>query len=257
MLKPNSSIHTNRNCLQELSTNTLQHRKTNRQLRKKIDLGTFSSHPKSNKSIGSLLVGVVKKSSVVGIKIEIHSLPNELLYSVFTFFSLKEILYKIQIVNKEWYRLIQHPYLWRMINTFSPIEFEYKYSKEKKLVERRSKGKLYIGRNRLTNETAIIRKIMLDVTNSEKDDGVPTSVLREISYLSTLNNPKIGTVSEAKVKGSLLLLAYPYHRVSLKEYMKQFSKSNESSKPANCTYNMPLDTIKVITYYIYRKWFMN
>ena len=251
MLKPNSSIHTNRSCLQELSTNTLQHRKiNNRQLRKKIDLGTLSSHPKSNKSIGSLSVGVVK---MPGIKVGLHSLPNELLYLVFTFFSLKEILYKIQIINKEWYRLIQHPYLWRKINAFSPIEFEYKYLKEKKLVERRSKGKLYIGRNRLTNETTIIRKIMLDVTNSEKDDGVPTSVLREVSYLTTLNNPRIGTVSEAKVKGSLLLLAYPYHKLSLKEYMKQFSKCNECSRSANYVYNMPLDTIKVVVCFIYRE----
>lgn len=246
MLKPNSSIHTNRNCLQELSTNTLQHRKTNnRPLRKKIDLGNTSSQPKFNKSIGSGLVVVSKTQPVVILKRGIQNLPNELLYTTFTFFTLKEILYKIQIINKEWYRLIQHPYLWQSINSFSPIEFEYKYSKEKKLVERRSKGKLYVGRNRLNNETMVIRRIMLDVTNSEKDDGVPTSILREVSYLTSLNNPRVGTVSEAKVKGSLLLLAYPYHRVNLKEYMKQFTKRNEVGRSGNYIYNMPLTTIKV------------
>lgn len=245
MLKQNSSTHANRNCLQELSTNTLQHRKAaNRQLRKKIDLGT-ASHPKSNKSIGSLVVGGTKIAPPLVSKTGIHSLPSELLYATFTFCTLKEILYKIQIVSKEWCRLTHHPYLWKLLNSLSPIEFEYKYSRERKLVERRSKGKLYIGRNRLTNEAVLVRKIMLDVTNSEKDDGVPTSILREVSYLSSLNSPRLSTVAEAKVKGSLLFLAYPYHKSNLKEYMKQFIKYSELGRAANATYNMPLETIKV------------
>ena len=37
----------------------------------------------------------------------------------------------------------------------------------------------------------MIRKVNVCVANAGHDDGVPTSILREISYLSSLSNPNI------------------------------------------------------------------
>ena len=37
----------------------------------------------------------------------------------------------------------------------------------------------------------MIRKINVEISNAGIDDGVPTSILREISYMYTLNHPHI------------------------------------------------------------------
>jgi serine/threonine protein kinase len=68
------------------------------------------------------------------------------------------------------------------------------------LVERRSKGKLFIAQDRITGEKVSLRKIYLDVTNAGQDDGLPTSVLREISHLKALNHPNIVKIKHAEVK---------------------------------------------------------
>ena len=59
------------------------------------------------------------------------------------------------------------------------------------IVERRSKGKLYMTKDRTNGHRYLLRKIYLDVTNAGQDDGLPTSVLREISHLKALNHPNI------------------------------------------------------------------
>jgi len=48
-----------------------------------------------------------------------------------------------------------------------------------------------------------LRKIFLDVTNAGQDDGIPTSVLREISHLKTLDHQNIGKIRHAEVKNEL------------------------------------------------------
>jgi hypothetical protein len=55
-------------------------------------------------------------------------------------------------------------------------------------VERRSKGKLYVTLDRVNGQKYLLRKIFLDVTNAGQDDGLPTSVLREISHLKALSH---------------------------------------------------------------------
>jgi serine/threonine protein kinase len=59
------------------------------------------------------------------------------------------------------------------------------------LAERRSKGKQFKAVNRITGSFCSVRKIFLDVTNAGKDDGLPTSVLRELSYLKSLNHDNV------------------------------------------------------------------
>jgi len=60
-----------------------------------------------------------------------------------------------------------------------------------RIVERRSKGHMYRAQDRLTKEVFTVRRVYLDVANAGKDDGLPTSLLREVSYLKSLEDPNI------------------------------------------------------------------
>lgn len=61
-----------------------------------------------------------------------------------------------------------------------------KYMRTKCLVERRSKGKLFEVTNILNNTRYTQRIVDVQVANANFEDGLPTSLTREISYLNTL-----------------------------------------------------------------------
>ena len=231
-------------CIQEISIDTLPR---HRRFRKKLALEVFVLQGTKQKTfhipLDDLKKKVIRTSSIT-------RLPIELLNLIFTYFTPNELLTTIRATNKYWNDIVQAPYLWKLLDKVSSIPLEYKYAVQKKVVERRSKGQVYIAKNRITGELGVIRRVMLEVANSEKDDGIPTSALREISYLTSLSNPYVGTVTEAQVKSGTLLLVYPYQRYNLKEYMKQFIKEEVSDDPFSIAYNMPLQTIKVI----YTQW---
>jgi serine/threonine protein kinase len=61
----------------------------------------------------------------------------------------------------------------------------------RKVVERRSKGHTFFAQDRVTKEAFTVRRVYLDIANAGKDDGLPTSLLREISFLQGLQHPNI------------------------------------------------------------------
>ena len=63
---------------------------------------------------------------------------------------------------------------------------------------------MYIGEDRLDRTRCTIRKMCLDVTNAGKDDGFPTSVLRELSHLKSLDSPYVAKVIQAEVKDKVV-----------------------------------------------------
>jgi len=254
---PNQSMNINsRPILQEISVNNIEQRRQADKLAKKFDTGLSLSRQKpfSIKKKLNIFENDYDIKPIPKIKKErqgIMKMPTELLQLILLYLKPEEIINKIQIINHEFNTIIQNPYLWKCLEKQCNIPFECKYSKQKKIVERRSKGKLYLAKNRITGELHMIRKIELDIANAGKDDGVPTSVLREISFLSSLNSERIGTVTEAQVKGGQLFISFPYHRYNLKEYMKGYIENEEISGPRTPMaekigqYHMPLSKIKV------------
>ena len=89
---------------------------------------------------------------------------------------------------------------WQLIDRYHGLEVNERLQILTCLVERRSKGKLYITQDRTTGEKCALRRIFLDVTNAGQDDGLPTSVLREISHLKSFKHPNIVNIKHAEVK---------------------------------------------------------
>ena len=73
-----------------------------------------------------------------------------------------------------------------------------------------------------------MRRIYLDITNAGQDDGLPTSVLRELSHLRTVDHPNIAQVYEAEVKGEIVHLSFEYCDMNLKEYIKKHCEPLQS-----------------------------
>jgi hypothetical protein len=87
-----------------------------------------------------------------------------------------------------------------MLDKVKSVPLHHRLNKTVCLVERRSKGKLYIATDRITKETLTVRKIFLDVTNAGQDDGLPTSVLREVTHLKLMNHANIASMRHAQVE---------------------------------------------------------
>jgi hypothetical protein len=74
------------------------------------------------------------------------------------------------------------------------------------IVERRSKGHLFVTQDRLTKAVYTVRRVYLDIANAGKDDGLPTSMLREISYHRSLDHPNITKLVGVQITGSCVQL---------------------------------------------------
>jgi hypothetical protein len=66
------------------------------------------------------------------------------------------------------------------------------------------------------------------VTNAGQDDGLPTSVLREISHLKSLKHENITKIIHAEVKDNMAQIVYEFHEYNLKEFIK---KNNNKVMP--------------------------
>jgi serine/threonine protein kinase len=105
----------------------------------------------------------------------------------------RELALTIPRLSKYWHKITsQETKLWEMVDTkVSNLSINERLQVLACIVERRSKGKLFMTKDRVTGKKYLLRKIYLDVTNAGQDDGLPTSVLREISHLKALKHPNI------------------------------------------------------------------
>ncbi len=65
-------------------------------------------------------------------------------------------------------------------------------------------------RDRTDGHKYMLRKIYLDVTNAGQDDGLPTSVLREVSHLKALDHIHINKIKKCEVRDQLMQIVYEY-----------------------------------------------
>lgn len=96
------------------------------------------------------------------------------------------------------------------------------------IVERRSKGQLFKAYQKSSANFVMLRKVMLDVTNAGVDDGVPTSILREISFLKAHKHDSLVRLTDASVKGKNMNILTEHLHCNLKEVikLKKFREGN-------------------------------
>jgi len=197
----------------------------------------------------------------------IMSLPLEVQLEILKYLSPQELIKIIQFLNKHWYKISNDRRLWEILNKYQKLSIDLRYMKQICLVERRSKGKLFKAICRIKKQTVMIKKIHLALANAGYDDGLPTSILREISYLSNLDHINISKIKEVEVNKDFIQICSEFHDYNLKEYMKlHLFKSEQNSKGKNTShslnlsfseyktslteYKIPLRNIKLITYQI-------
>ena len=129
---------------------------------------------------------MVRKDSI-----EFSDIPTELHSFIATFLDSKEIIGVLQRVSKQFRDLVLDSYVWKLVEESRSLPIDVRIRKISCIAERRSKGKLFKGIDRLTGQKCTVRKIYLDVTNAGTDDGFPTSVLRELSHLKSLDSPYV------------------------------------------------------------------
>lgn len=173
------------------------------------------------------------------------------------FLSPIEILTKLQPLSKKWRYFTLDPKIWyqqqrqQLVIGASGINLSHRLRMVRKIVERRSKGHTYICQDRVTKEALTVRRVYLDIANAGKDDGLPASLLREISFLQGLHHPNIARLASVQVEGTRVQLVHEHLDWNLKEFIRrnmvliepqsQFLKLARKNRPL---YTLPLPEIK-------------
>ena len=107
---------------------------------------------------------------------------------VFRRLGAPDIVSKAAPVCRQWRDLAHGKELWalsshlRLVDQFVVLE---------KVVERRSKGRIFKCKRLGLGDVVLLRMVDLELTNAGKDDGMPTSFIREAALLSELRHPNI------------------------------------------------------------------
>jgi len=136
------------------------------------------------------------------------SQPGNLLCEIFSRLGAKDIMDVAAPVCRLWRDEANSKELWstlrkhiRLIEQLVVIE---------KVVERRSKGKLFKCKRLGTPDQVLLRVVNLELTNAGKDDGVPTSFLREAALLSKVQHPNIIRYFGSEILGPQAVMCTEY-----------------------------------------------
>jgi serine/threonine protein kinase len=152
-------------------------------------------------------------------------LPVEVINTLFTCLLPQEVV-AAGAVSRAWRRLTKSQELWAIFRRILPLPRQLRTLT--KIVERRSKGKLFKCELLGTNEQVLMRTICLDITNAGKDDGVPTSLFREYSTLAELQHPNIAKLYGIDVLDLEVQICTEYVEYSFREWFTQLPQSPAS-----------------------------
>lgn len=145
------------------------------------------------------------------------TLPENIQIHILTFLTPSEIIGKYIELNKTAATLGRSPQLWdEELPKLYPLPDLLELLPRPPLAERRSKGKVQIARSKGSGKLYAVRTVSLETTNAGKDDGVPTSCLRELSIIAEdLDHPNLLKSYGGWVDGSQLTIVSDYCGQSL------------------------------------------
>jgi len=112
-----------------------------------------------------------------------------LLDEVFGRLDVKNIVENVAAVCRYWRDVAHSKELWALLRPH--VRLVDQLLVVEKIVERRSKGRLFRCRQLGSGDAVLLRIVDLELTNAGKDDGLPTSFLREAALLSKLQHPNV------------------------------------------------------------------
>ena len=107
---------------------------------------------------------------------------------VFRRLGAADIVTKAAPVCRQWREVAQGKELWALAHHLRLVD---QFVVMEKLVERRSKGRIFKCRRLGSGDVVLLRMVDLELTNAGKDDGIPTSFIREAALLSELRHPNV------------------------------------------------------------------
>lgn len=200
-----------------------------RPLRKGLDFSGMALSPTKRRKQSHVEESLVPTSlKLAGFKDEVRG-PGpaeteqvgrfDLLLEVFSRLDAKDIVSTVAPVSKLWREVAHSKDLWilarrhmRLIDQFVVME---------KMVERRSKGRMWKCRRLGTGEVSLLRMVDLELTNAGRDDGMPTSFLREAALLSELKHPNIIRHFGAEILAKKAVMSTEYVHESWSSWFKR------------------------------------
>lgn len=144
---------------------------------------------------------------------------RNLLLEVLSRLSHREIVEVAAPVCHLWREEAHSKELWTMLR--KQIRLVDQLLIVEKVVERRSKGKLFRCRRLGTGEAVLLRKVNLELTNAGKDDGIPTSFLREAALLSKVQHPNVIRHFGSEIIGRDALMCTEFVHETFTSWFKQ------------------------------------
>jgi len=157
------------------------------------------------------------------------------LLEVFCRLAVRELVSDAAPVCKRWRQVAHSKELWAILRRHVRLVDQLLVTE--KVVERRSKGRLFrcrrlgtgeIESGFLTKEQAVLLRVVdLELTNAGKDDGVPTSFLREAALLSKLRHPNIIRHLGSEILGKRAVMCTEFVHENFTSWFKRLeSKSS-------------------------------
>lgn len=153
---------------------------------------------------------------------------GSLLLEVFSRLDVKNLVGNAAPACRLWREVAHSKELWTMLR--SHLRLVDQLLVTEKVVERRSKGRLFKCKRLGTGEAVLLRMVDLELTNAGKDDGVPTSFLREAALLKKLQHPNVIRHFGSEILGKRAVMCTEFVHESFTTWYKRLETKASSEK---------------------------
>mmetsp|Transcript_56694 Transcript_56694/g.104967 ORF Transcript_56694/g.104967 Transcript_56694/m.104967 type:complete len:807 (-) Transcript_56694:175-2595(-) len=180
------------------------------------------NHAEEVVATGDVTKHVSNMEEVVAVPARTDLHHSRALLGIFCRLGGKDIVTRVGPTCKAWWEVAHSKELWTGLRQHLRLADQLLVAE--RLVERRSKGKLFRCRRLGTGEAVLLRTVNLELTNAGKDDGVPTSFLREAALLSKIQHPNVIRYFDAEVNGKVASICVEFAHENFNALFKRLQE---------------------------------